>query len=151
MVSENQPEYPQGVIEEFIRRMLQRERPGVDKTAATLYMNLINALKKVPGLTEQLDEFAGSNTENQVGFGAGGEHWTFISNKAGHVGDFRIIRGRGEPEEEGLILIGQETDNRFSFWQKSFGLTPGGIKVFRGPNDPAARRIQGMIEKINPD
>lgn len=127
-----------------IKQMLEKQKPGVDKTAASLYRNLTEAMKAIPSLQGRLDELSQDpKSEHVLEFKVGEQTWKFIANKDGRVGDFRLARGE---EEEAMIIIREEADNTFAYWNKKF--VPKERKIFRGPNEPAARKIQGMINQL---
>lgn len=140
--------YEREYVLKVIKEMLERQKPGIDKVAASLYWDLREVMKALPDLRDKLQEMSQEpERQHQIEFDAGRDHWQFIANKDDRVGDFRLIRG--DNEEEAMILIGKDTDNRFAYWNKSFAI-PSDAKIFRGPNDPAARKIREMISKLSP-
>ena len=136
----------------WAREYFKRQKPGINRLAAELHLNLITTLLDMPEVQEDLIEILGSRDseeEKQMEFGRNGDRFKLIRNNRGIKGDFRLIRldPFDQPEEEGDIQI-REGSNSLSYWHKRFGIGPEGRRIFRGPNEPAAKKIQEMIDKL---
>ena len=136
----------------WAREYFERQKPGINRLAAQLHLNLVNTLLDMSEIQEDLMEVLGNRDleeERQMEFESNGEHFKLIRNNRGIRGDFRLIRldPFNQPEEEGDIQI-REGDNSLSYWHKRFGIGPEGRRIFRGPNEPAAKKIQEMIDKL---
>ncbi|MDO8570674.1 MAG: hypothetical protein Q7R97_03770 [Candidatus Daviesbacteria bacterium] len=137
-----EPEY----VLEIVKKWQERQLPGIDSTAAAYYWRVREILKRIPELKEQLEELPkDSVNESNLEFDKNGYHWKFIANKGNFSGDFRLVLG--DEEEEARFILGKQ-QNIFGYWNKRFAVS-GGAKIFRGPNDSAAKKIQSMVEKLD--
>ncbi|MDD2823394.1 MAG: hypothetical protein PHQ59_04940 [Candidatus Daviesbacteria bacterium] len=138
--------FEQDMVLEVVRRWQEKQLPAIDSITAGYYWRVRETLRTTPELKEKLEEVPEDcKDQYEFEFDRGGYHWKFIANKDNFPGDFRLALG---DEEEARFVLGK-VQNAFSYWNKRFAVS-GGAKLFRGPNDSAARKIQAMLEKLDP-
>lgn len=135
----------------WVREYIERQKPGIDRHTAQLHSSLINTLLDIPEIRADLMRVLGRNIDEQkdLEFDRNENHWKFIRNNNGVVGDFRLIRLNNLIEEEQSLILIRDGGNRFAYWNKSYPNSPKGVRIFRGPDDPSARKIQEMIDKLS--